>query len=643
MGAQHLNEELWLELLFFDRREISHMPNGYHGKILFIDLTSGSYYEESLPDKIYRDYIGSVGLGVRILYEHMKPGIDALGPDNMLGFVPGLLTGAGIHGSRFQVVTKSPVTGGWGDSSSGGSFAHALKATGYDGVFFTGASAKPVYVFLNDGKVEIKDAGKIWGQDTVETENSVREELGDRGVKVVCIGPAGEAKSLMACMRHEGSAAGRSGVGAVMGSKNLKAFAVKGSKKVTLADPEGFAKLRKEYFKSVKESEHPWKLLLSRGTCTFLSPQVLAGDSSINNWQLFGEEHFPNHAQISGDSVLQYQYKKHACTGCPMACKGWLRMETKYGLVECSKVEYETLSVMGPNCSVDDLGAILKCNDLCNRLGLDTIGTGNVIAFAMECYQRGAITKEDTGGIDLTWGNADALIQIIEQIGRRRGFGAVLADGAKLAAERIGKGSEAWAMHVGGQDMPAHDGRVMYAMGWGYVVDPTPGRHTTGQTKSGWERGAETAPPDFIQPELDPFDLDNNATEYARCTGIDRLFDSAGLCIIAHYPETLRITEVMIAVTGWDFTIDEGIKTGLRVQNLRQAFNIREGVDTTKWTLPDRLARPQQSGPNKDKPVIDFKAVKVKGYEAMGWDETGRPKDSTLKELGLDQLVGKLP
>jgi aldehyde:ferredoxin oxidoreductase len=621
------------------------MPNGYHGKILFIDLTSGSYYEESLPDKIYRDYIGGVGLGVRILYEHMKPGIDALGPDNMLGFVPGLLTGAGIHGSRFQVVTKSPVTGGWGDSSSGGSFAHALKATGYDGVFFTGASAKPVYVFLNDGKVEIKDAGKIWGQDTVETENSVREELGDRGVKVVCIGPAGEAKSLMACMRHEGSAAGRSGVGAVMGSKNLKAFAVKGSKKVTLADPEGFAKLRKEYFKSVKESEHPWKLLLGDwGTCSFLSLQVEAGDSSINNWQLFGEEHFPNHAQISGDSVLQYQYKKHACTGCPMACKGWLRMETKYGLVECSKVEYETLSVMGPNCSVDDLGAILKCNDLCNRLGLDTISTGSVIAFAMECYQRGAITKEDTGGLDLSWGNADALVEITEQIGRRNSFGAVLADGAKLAAERIGNGSEAWALHIGGQDMPAHDPRIMTAYGWGYVIDPTPARHTATQMKGGWDRGVAGSPPDLIQPKLAPFDLDANAIEHKRCSGVDKLWDSAGLCIFAHYPETLPLTEAIIAVTGWkDYNLEEGIKTGLRIQNLRQAFNIREGIDTGKWLLHERLVGPQKSGPNKGKEVIDLIAVKVKGYEAMGWDANGRPKDSTLKELGLDELVGTLP
>jgi aldehyde:ferredoxin oxidoreductase len=342
--------------------------------------------------------------------------------------------------------------------------------------------------------------------------------------------------------------------------------------------------------------------------------------------------------------VLQYQYKKHGCHSCPMVCKGWLHMETKYGLVECSKIEYETLSVMGPNCSVDDLGAILKANDLCNRLGLDTISNGSVIAFAMECYQRGVITKEDTGGLDLTWGNADALVELTEQIGRRTGFGAVLADGALFAARIIGKGSEAWALHVGGQDMPAHDPRITAAYGFGYVIDPTPGKHTVSQMKGGCDRGVNASPADFIQVTLDPLDVEANAREHARNTAVDRLWDSMGLCMFAHYPETLPLTEAVIATTGWkDYSMDEGVKTGLRIQNLRQAFNIREGIDTSKWLLNERLIGPQTSGPNKGKKVIDLIAAKVKGYEAMGWEATGRPKDSTLKELGLDELVGTLP
>ena len=621
------------------------MAKGYNGKVLFVDLTSGSIKEESLPEKTYRDFIGGQGLGARILYERMKPKVDPLGPDNMLGFLVGPLTGTGIHGARFQVVTKSPLTGGWGDSNSGGSFAVELKAAGYDGVFFSGISPKPVYLFLHDGKAELKDASHLWGKDTVETEESIRDELGDNRIKVTCLGPAGEAKSLLACIRHEGSSAARSGVGAVMGSKRLKAFAVRGTKKVPIADPERFASLRKDYLKSVKETEHPWAVMFKNwGTCSFLSPCVVGADSPIKNWALFGEEEFPGHAKISTDSVTKYQYKKHACTGCPLGCKGWYRIETKsYGVIEGSKPEYETLSMMGPNCLIDDLEAISKANDLCNRLGLDTIGTGAVIGFAMECYERRAITKEDTGGIELTWGNGDALVAMTEQIGRREGFGAVLADGAKLAAERIGKGSQEWAIHVGGQDIPAHDPRVSIGYGWGYAVDATPGRHTATQFKNEHDsRVPFVTSPKLKFPEPDSLDVAANAPIYATCSDLDRLWTSAGLCIFAEVPETLPLSEVMSVVTGWDFTLEEGLKAGRRIQTLRQAFNIREGVNTSEWRLPERLVVAQDAGPNRGKKV-DLPAMKAKGYEALGWDaETGKPLESTLKELGLKELVGQL-
>ena len=622
------------------------MTNGYNGKVLFIDLTTGSTEEESLPEKVYRDFIGGQGLGARILYERLKPKVDPLGPDNMLGFLVGPLTGTGIHGARFQTVAKSPVTGGWGDANSGGSLAPVLKATGYDGVFFSGISPKPVYVFLDDGKVEIKDASHLWGKDTAETEEAIRKELGDEKVKIACIGPAGEAKSLMACIRHEGSAAGRSGIGAVMGSKKLKAFAVRGTKKVSLADPEGFAALRKEYLKSVKDTEHPWVGMFKQwGTCSFLSPLIECADSPIKNWTFYGAEKFPNHGQLNGDSITKYQYKKHACTGCPLGCKGWTRIDTKYGLVEGSKIEYETLSLMGPNCMISDLGTICKANDICNRLGLDTIGTGSSIAFAMECYERGVITKEDTGGIELTWGNGDALVAMAEKIGRRQGFGAVLADGTKRAAERIGKGSEAWAMQIGGQDLPAHDPRTSTGYGWGYQVDATPARHTATQSMDGWGKGAPTAPKglDLLLAKTDPTDIPANAPEWAKFTGLDRLWTSAGLCIFGFYPETMPLAEAISAATGWDFTLEEGIKAGQRIQTLRQAFNIREGVNTGDWKLPERLTGPQDHGPNEGK-VIDVKAMKNKGYEALGWDsKTGRPLDSTLEKLGLKELVGTLP
>ncbi|UCE97984.1 MAG: aldehyde ferredoxin oxidoreductase family protein [Dehalococcoidia bacterium] len=620
---------------------------GYNGKILFVNLTTGVINEESLPEQVYRDYIGGVGLGVRVLYERMKPNTDPLGPDNILGFLVGILTGTGIHGARHQIVTKSPVTGGWGDANSGGSFATELKATGYDGIFFSGISPRPVYVFLKDGKVEIKDASHLWGKDTLETEDSLREELGDDRVKISCIGPAGEKQSLLACIRHEGSAAGRSGVGAVMGSKRLKAFVIKGTKKVPIADPEHFVALRKEYLKSVKETDHPWVEIWKKwGTCGIMSNSVELGDAPTKNWAIYGPETFPTYKKLDGDEVIKYVVKKHACTSCPMGCKGWVRVDNKYGGYTSSKLEYETVALLGASCLIDDIEAVGKGNDVCNRLGLDTIGAGSVVAFAMECYEQGIVTKEDTDGLDLTWGNGKAMITLIEQIGLREGFGAVLADGSARAAERIGKGAEKYAMHVGGQDMPAHDPRVSIGMGWGYVCDPTPGRHTASIAATAYYGGLDFPESNELglPPLEDPFDLNTNVKVYATCSDIERFWWAAGLCTFAWWPENLPLVQAVKAVTGWqDFNIQEALRTGRRIQTLRQAFNIREGIKTSEWRLPKRLTEAPRQGPFAGR-GIDADAMKEMGYAALGWDaKTGKPLDSTLLELGLKELVGALP
>ena len=411
-----------------------------------------------------------------------------------------------------------------------------------------------------------------------------------------------------------------------------------------MTEPDKFAQLRKDYLKMVKDTEHPFALMFKGwGTCSFLTPCVQGGDSPIKNWSRYGEGAFPNHGQISTDSVIKYQYKKHACTGCPLACKGWYRMETRYGTVETSKPEYETLSLMGPNCMVDDLESISKANELCNRLGLDTIGAGSVVGFAMECWEKGVINAEDTGGIELTWGNGDALVAMTEKIAYREGFGDVLADGSKLAAKRIGKGSEEWAMHVGGQDLPAHDPRISTGYGWGYAVEATPARHTANQCKDGWDHGVPSSPlglDKFISRHDDNMDLEANGPDWAVCNAIDRVWASAGLCIFGYYPDGMPLVEVISAITGWDFTMEEAITAGQRIQTLRQAFNIREGVDTSDWKLPARLSVPQNEGPNKDKPVTVV-GMKARGYEVLGWDpKTGKPLDATLEKLGLKELVG---
>ena len=619
------------------------MTKGYNGKVLFVDLSSGSAKEESLPDKIYHDFIGGQGLGVRLLYERMKPKADPVGPDNILGFVVGPLTGTGIHGARYQLVGKSPLTGGWGDANSGGSFGAELKASGYDAVFFSGISSKPVYLFLCDGKAELKDASHLWGKDTVETEESIKDELGDKQVKIACIGPAGEAKSLLAAVMQEGGAAARSGLGAVMGSKCLKAFVTRGTKKVELADPGRFATVRKDYLRNVRATKTGTAMAFKTyGTCSDFSCAVVRGDAPIKNWTLFGEEAFPNHTNLSDEAVIKHQVKKHACLGCPLGCKGWYRIETSsHGVIEGTKPEYETLAMLGSNCLIDDLGAVAKANDLCNLYGLDTISTGAVIAFAMECYERGVISKEDTGGIELTWGNGAGMVAMVEKIARREGLGPVLADGTKRAAERIGKGSEEWAINIGGQDMPAHDPRSSIGYAWTYVCDATPARHTSSESAFAQYAGDPYAiGADLYFPKVNPFDIEANAPIFATCSDLDRLWSSAGLCNFGFYPDTFPLVEAIAAVTGWDFSLAEGLKAGRRIQTLRQAFNIREGVNTSNWTLPERLAAVPTTGPLAGI-KIDFKAMKEKGYAALGWDaKTGRPLESTLKELGLKELVG---
>ena len=625
---------------------VKYMVAAYNGKVLFVDLSSKSTEEKILPEEIYRDFIGGQGLGVRVLYEFMKPKADPLGPENILGFVTGPLTGTKVHGDRFQVVGKSPISGGWGDSNCGGYFATELKGTGYDAVFFTGASEKPVYVFINEGKVEIKDAGHLWGKDTSETDKAIKGEVGDEKAAVTCIGPAGEARSFISAIIHEGSAAARSGLAAVMGSKKLKALVARGTKVTEVADLELLIDKRKEYFQGLKDTDDEAAVILKTwGTCGLFSASVTIADTPLKNWTLFGEEGFPTHAKLDGDSITKYQTKKHSCLGCPIRCKGWIRIEDgPYGEVTGTKIEYESLGMLGADLLIDDIAAVSKANDLCNRYGLDTISTGAVIGFAMELYERGIINQADTEGIELTWGNGAAMVEMVEKIGKREGFGAVLADGSKFAAERIGKGTQEYAIHVGGQDLPAHDPRILIGSGWGYILDATPGRHTACEAANGFFSGVDVMPYDEIEmPHLENvLDVEANAPLYAICSDIERLFSSAGICQFSYYPGTLPILDFINAATGWKMTLEKALEAGRRIATLRQAFNIREGVNTAGWFLPKRIEEPQTSGPYAGVKV-DFKAMKREGYRVMGWDsETGKPLDSTLEKLGLKDLVGRL-
>ncbi len=622
------------------------MPGGYAGKIIFVDLTAGTIKEETPPEGLYRDFIGGTGLGVRILYERIKPKSDPLGPGNMLGFVTGSLTATPTPGSgRFMVVCKSPLTGGWADSNCGGSLGPELKAAGYDAVFFSGIAPEPVYLSISSGKAELRDASHLWGKDTYETDDLLRQELGEARVKVACIGPAGEMCSLIASIIHDqGRAAGRSGVGAVMGSKRLKAIAVSGNQKVPVADAERLRTVSRDFAASLRESSFQ-QGLAKAGTGADLSFLVSIHDSPVKNWNLSGLEAMPTCENLDGANMDGYKLESYGCQSCPVRCGAVVQIKdgpfATTGKVH--RPEYETLAALGNLCLIDNVESVIKANDICNRYGLDTIAAGNVIAFAMECYEKGLIGKETTDGIELTWGNAEALIALLEKIVRREGFGAVLADGSEKAAARIGKGAEQYAMHVHGQGLPYHDPRSNPAQGTGYMADANPSCHMGTNATISLERGRALAPDPALQvPKLEVYgDYDGKGPMYAIGAEYYQLFSSCGLCALLLI-NTTPLAELVSAVTGWDFSWVEGLKAGRRILTLRQAFNAREGLLPQDFQLPERVTRARSVGTALEI-KIDFDALKNGYFAAMRWDLTsGKPYRQTLVELGLDELTGDL-
>jgi len=613
------------------------MLGGYTGKILFVDLTTGTVKEETPPEKIYRDFIGGTGLGVRILYEHMKPKADPLGPGNMLGFVTGPLTGTPTPGSgRFTVVTKSPLTGAWADSNSGGFWGPELKWAGYDGVFISGTSPKPVYLLLFGGKAELRDASHLWGKDANETDDILQQELGQ--VRVASIGPAGEAGSLLAGIVNEkGRIAARAGVGAVMGSKRLKAVAVRGDKKkIPVAQPEKFRLAREDFLKKLKASKFQ-QGLTAAGTGGGTSFLVSIGDCPTKNWNSTGTESMPTCTNLDSTNMEKYKLKSYGChSRCgaiiqvkegPFATKG-----------EMHRPEYETLAALGALCLNDNVEAVIKANEICNLYGLDTMAVGNVIAFAMECYENGLIKKEDTDGIELNWGNGEAIVALTEKMAKREEFGAILADGVEKAAQRIGKGSGKYAMHVHGARLPYHDPRNAPALGTNIITDAQPASHMNTEGTNLLEQGAPLGSDPLLEsPKLAVYgDYDKKGAMYATGYAYYQLLSSSGLCALYTVFLAVPVAELVAPVTGWDFNWKEGLEAGRRILTLRQAFNAREGLKPEDFKLPERVMRPQSIGPAADA-KIDYESLKKGYFDAMGWDiKTGKPSKQTLVELGLD-------
>jgi len=611
---------------------------GYMGKILYVDLSNRKIDEETPDDKLYADFLGGAGLGAKILYERMETNTDPLGPNNIIGFVPGLLTGTPVPLTpRYTVVAKSPLTGAWGDSNSGGYFGPELKKAGYDAIFVTGIAPEPVYLLLQDGQASLKDATKLWGKDTVETQASIRHELGDQATRVVCIGPSGESVSLIAAIiNDEARAAARSGLAAVMGSKRLKAIAVRGTKKPLVADVNKLNALKQSYNNQCRSAK-PFQVFKKYGTPLFTMGLVPAGDVPFKNWSLYGEEAMPTYINLGADEVIKYQVKRYGCAGCPIACGGIVEVAGgPYAVSKSGKPEYETVASFGTMCLIDDVESVIKANDICNRYGLDTISAGTAIAFAMECYEHGIIGKHDTGGIDLTWGNAEAMVAMTEKIAKREGFGDILADGVKKAAEQIGKGAEKYALHIHGQELGYHAPLFSRGRCAAYVVDATPGRHTAGVGTSIGENRALGS-----YPELQTTNQDKEMA-YATTSCYAQASAAGGVCFFVYMTSDFPFVEFMSAVTGWDFSAAEAIKIGKRIMTLRQAFNVRDGIHPGNFRMPERLVAPLSEGPLAGI-TTDVEALKRSYYAAMDWDvRTGKPSQQVLEELGLESLVSTL-
>ena len=608
------------------------MLYGYMGKLLFVDLTKGECHDEPTSEELCRQFIGGYGLGARILYERMRPKVDPMGTDNILGLLTGPLTGTPTMCSgRFVAVAKSPLTGTWGDANCGGDFGPNLKFSGYDGVFFRGISSRPVYLYIENGKAELRDATEIWGKDCLDTEDMLKAKHGNK-TSIACIGPSGENLSLISAIINEkGRAAARSGLGAVMGVKKLKAVAVQGDLKVPMADEAEAKKLRQKWIKQLRNQGQMFK---DYGTAGFTEQSARTGDSPVKNWAGSGRDDFPTAKKISDDAVIAEQERKYGCWQCPIRCGGHMKIKPGRAAVS-HKPEYETLCMAGTLNLNDDLESIIQFNDLCNAYGLDTISVGSAVGFAIECYEKGILTKSDTG-IELSWRDSNTVIELTRKIAKREGIGALLADGIMRAAAKLGRGADQYAIHVQGQELPAHDPRFVPALGVTYRMDATPGRHTQGGRA--WIMGTDW----ITDNRANKYDYTNTGELQKMSMNMMHVVNAAGICFFGYqsYP-TQYIPEFLTTVTGIEYTLESCLIDGERIANIRHLFNLQEGLNPlTYFFNPAALGRPPLTrGPLANVTLDDD--LMIRDYlREMDWDTTTtKPSAKKLEELGLSKLV----
>ncbi len=605
------------------------MPNGYFGKILWVDLSDEMFKEEDLPKKMNREFLGGYGLATKLIYQNQKPKIDALSSEAIIGFFPGLLTGtAAPLTGRYMIAGKSPLTGTWGDSNCGGFFGPEIKKCGYDAILIKGAAESPKYIAIIDGEKMIMDAADLWGLDTVETEEKLSEK--HERAKIASIGPSGEKKSLISgIVNDKGRIAARSGFGAVFGSKNLKALVLKGNQQIPIANNEKLIELAKEYNEGIKEAKSGatfmWK---SFGTSWMNDIVAKTGDAPIKNWKGTHKEDFPPDKlkNLTGMEVNKFKKKEFGCFGCSVRCGGIVEVP-EAGIEENHLPEYETCASFGHLVLNDDLNSIFKLNDMCNRAGIDTISVGGTVAYAIEAFENGVITKEDTDGLELSWGDSESIIALVKKIIKREGIGDILADGTQKAVEKFNEGSEEYAIHSMGQELGMHSPKYYKSCGMSYAFDPTPGRHTAASLDM--LAGGPFMKPDglfegFALPRKFKRASDDRWEAHKLAISLWQSTSSLGMCQFIYFFQKYPLVGLINALTGWDIGMEEILTIGQRIQTLRQAFTLREGVEIAENEIPERTVG------------IDYKE-EYQGYcEKIGWNpENGYPLKETLDNLNL--------
>lgn len=611
---------------------------GWNGKVLKVNLTNSKVTIEDLNAEWARDYIGSRGLGAKYLLEEIDPKVDAYSPDNKLIFATGPLTGTlAAAGGRYMVVTKSPLTGGLTNSNSGGFFPAELKYTGFDLVIFEGKAEKPVYVWINNSKVEIRDASELWGKNTIETEDIIKSQT-DENAKVACIGPAGENLVRFACIINDkGRAAGRTGVGAVMGSKNLKAVAVRGTKGVVVADKTGFTNACMDVLKFL-DNEYVQEFH-EYGTPGVLS---LINEKGVHPTRNFQQGVFEGAAKLQGDvlakTLSKIGNKGRACFACPVACGRVSVVSNPDFAGEGEGPEYETIGAFGSACGNDNLEAVTKANFICNEMGMDTISAGMTIACAMELYEKGYLPKEDVG-MELNFGNAKAIVELTKIMANREGFGNILAEGSYRMAEKYGHPE--LSMSSKKQEYPCYDARGLQGLAIQYATQTRGGDHIRGETHDidlyGVYDWNITKKKNITY--VDPYDTEGKPLMAKEVQDWFACFDSTGMCNFIFF---LGVNEDMLlsmldTATGANYgTVEEMIKAGERVFNLERLFNLKAGLTSKDDTIPPRmLQEPSPVGPAKGQ-VAYLDKMLPKYYNLRGWDSMGVPTMEKLKELGIE-------